>query len=512
MELTSTSNNVLTGLLDGALYEGIGLRKPLETFDKLGEITSRLRLDSNTHDRGHGELHVLHRARIGVLITDGTGLGDELIYTDETNSVTARNGFHGFLSPSHHEDGSLNVLEEEIVLLARGVVRAEDLYLLASLDSTGEHTAEGNEPTLIGGGNHFGYVEHKRTAGVAVADSSSGGIIKRAFVQVLYTVLLGLGGGRKVKYNHFKESFMGRKPLLHDTLHKGLLAKLLILRIQLKLKLLKKGLKLGNLILHSKRNDLSDGLNNELHEGTGNITGVPPGPLLCGRVEPVVAPEALSHFVVINTKLLGVHTGKPLKGESPTVKTSRESDSTLLRSYLYISHEVISVGSDDDIGRLNMAGESLVHILALQLELEESTVELVDSDNGDNSLTKSLTKHGLSLHAHTLDAIDHNKGTVGDTESGSYFRGEINMTGGINQVNKEIVALRALGGLLLHLFLVPTEMERNTSGLDGNAPILLVFAGIHVTGISGVGRGNDTSCRHQRVSESRLSVIDMSND
>lgn len=57
--------------------------------------------------------------------------------------------------PAHHENGTLDLLDVQIVLAARNVVRALDADLRTSLDSAGEDTAESVEATLVGGGHHF---------------------------------------------------------------------------------------------------------------------------------------------------------------------------------------------------------------------------------------------------------------------------------------------------------------------------------------------------------------------
>ena len=60
VELTSTSDNVLTGLGNPGLDTGVGLGETLKTFDKLGEIRSVLDFDGDLDDRGDRELHDLH--------------------------------------------------------------------------------------------------------------------------------------------------------------------------------------------------------------------------------------------------------------------------------------------------------------------------------------------------------------------------------------------------------------------------------------------------------------------
>lgn len=66
-----------------------------------------------------------------------SGLEEELVNADETNDVTSRHVIDGVNLAAHHEDGTLDSLDEEIVLLARDVVGTLDTDLEAGADSTG---------------------------------------------------------------------------------------------------------------------------------------------------------------------------------------------------------------------------------------------------------------------------------------------------------------------------------------------------------------------------------------
>jgi hypothetical protein len=101
------------------------------------------------------------------------------------------------------------------------------------------------------------------------------------------------------------------------------------------------------------------------------------------------------------------------------VETGTESNGTLLGVDLDITEGLVVVGGNDDVDGLDDTGEVLVQVLLGELELEKGTVDLVDDDDGLDALTKSLTQDSLGLDAHTLDGVDDNESTVGDTESGS---------------------------------------------------------------------------------------------
>lgn len=128
MQLTSTGNNVLTRLGGHGQDARVRLGQTLETFDQLGQILGILDLNGTLDDGGDGELHDLEVVG-GVGGGEGTRLEQELIDTNETDNVTSRHVINGLDLATHHEDGTLDSLDEEILLLARGVVGALDTDL-----------------------------------------------------------------------------------------------------------------------------------------------------------------------------------------------------------------------------------------------------------------------------------------------------------------------------------------------------------------------------------------------
>src|SRR6267154_1866598 len=107
VQLTGTSDNVLTGLSNPSLDTGVRLRQTLETFDELGQISSVLDLDSDPHNRGHGELHDPHVV-CGLRGGESSALEQELVNADETDDVTSRTIFNGLDVTAHHEHRALN--------------------------------------------------------------------------------------------------------------------------------------------------------------------------------------------------------------------------------------------------------------------------------------------------------------------------------------------------------------------------------------------------------------------
>ncbi|KAI6769124.1 hypothetical protein HG531_010228 [Fusarium graminearum] len=515
MELTSTSDNVLTRLGGHGKNTGVGLGETLETLNKLGKILGVLDLDGSLNDRGDGELHDLEVVG-GLAGGEGTRLEKELINTDQTNNVTGRHIIDGLDLATHHQDSTLDSLDEEILLLSGDVVGTLDTDLKTGSDGTGEDTTESVESTLIGGRHHLGDVEHERTLGVTVSDTDSSLVIDGTLVESLSTVLLRSRGRRKVENHHLKERVGSGKESSHDSLEELLALLLTVLSVKLEVELLKESGDLLLLEVHDGGEDLEDGVEDELVEGTLELltlVGTVLGPLLGLGVEVVVAPETLHHLVLVNTELLGVSDSELADGESPAVQTGTEGDGTLIRVDLDVTNGLVKVGRDDDVDGLDGSREGLVKILLGDLELEKSTVDLVDDDDGLDALTKSLSEDGLGLDTDTLDGVDDNESTISDTESSSNFRREINVTGRVNKVDKEVLSVGLLANNVGNVVvLTKLTVQGDGSGLDSDTTLLFVGTSIGGSGITSLGGGNDTGLGEKRVGQGRLAVIDVGNN
>jgi len=122
------------------------------------------------------------------------------------------------------------------------------------------------------------------------------------------------------------------------------------------------------------------------------------------------------------------------------VETRAESDGALFGVDLNVAKGLVKIGRDDDVDRLDGAGEGLVKVLLGDLKLEQSTVNLVNDNNRLDALSKGLAKHSLSLDADTLDSVDDDKGTISDTKSSSDLGREVDVAGGVNEVDQEVLA------------------------------------------------------------------------
>jgi len=521
MQFTGTSNDVLTRLIERALYHRIGLGQTLQTFYELGEIVGVLGLDGNTHDRGHGELHDTDVVSL-LAVGDGTRLQQVLIDTDQTNGVTARDVFNRFDVTSHHENGTLDVLDEQIGLLSGNIVRSHNADLGTSSDSTSEDTTEGVETALVAGGYHLGDVQHEGSIRVALTDGGGASIFHGSFIKILHTILLGNDRGRQVVDNHVKESLRGREPLPHDSLQQRLRVEILLVVGKLN----SEGLNHLRILLlfsaHDGVEKLVDRLEDELDETTLDTTSGLLAPFAGLRVEVVVTPQVLEELsasllfgILSGLTLLGsglqlgsVHVGELVESETPLVETGTKGDGSLVGVDGDVTEELILVGGDDHVDGFNGSEESLVGIFRVQLEFQKGTVHLVYHENGLDTFTKGLSKYSLSLYTNTFDAIDDHEGTIGHTEGGSHFRREIDVPRRIDQVNQKSVSIGSDRELILGHFVV----KRYTSRLDGDTSVLFILSSIRKSCFTSLCASDNSGSCNERVGQGGFTVVYVCDD
>ena len=517
VELTGTSDDVLAGLLDGADDEGIGLGEALEAFNELGEIGGVLDFDGDTDDGGDGVLHVTEGVSLlAILGGDGGSLDDVLVDTDETDDVTAGHVVDGFLVTTHHEDGTLDGLVfVQVVLLAVCVVVAHDADLATGGDLAGEDAAEGEEAALVGGGDHLGDVEHEGSVGVALLDALEEGVFDGGLAGVEHFSAVGLGGsgGGEVHDDHLEESVGGGEELHHDGLDELLGRLLHFVEGHDDVEGLEHLVELVGLLGHDGVEELVDGVQAELAEGALDAFALTVDlgldPLLVLGVEEGVTPEALAHLGLVNTELGGVHLGEAGDGECPGLEAGTDGDGTFIGGDLEVAHDGVVVGGDDDVDVLEGLDETLVGLFGVELELEDGAVDLVDENDGADTLGEGLTEDGLGLDADTFDAIDDDEGTISDAEGGSDFRGEVDVSGGVDEVDQEV----AFFGLeSLNEVVADVVVEGDGGGLDGDTTSDFIRTGVEKTSITGGFLLDDTGGGDEGVGEGGLAVIDVGND
>ena len=211
--------------------------------------------------------------------------------------------------------------------------------------------------------------------------------------------------------------------LAHDGLEEGfVIIVFLFLGSEFNLKFFAHWPKLVLLLLHNGLKDLEDGVEHKHVERTFELLSIGIGRLCrplagCG-IEKVVTPKLGNELVLGDAKLLGVPGGKLTKGKTPSVETRSEGDGAFVRINLDVTKGGVVISGDNDIDSLDCALEGLVKVFLLNLELEESTVDLVYNDDGFDAFCESLAQDGFRLDANTFDTVDDHEGTVRDSEGG----------------------------------------------------------------------------------------------
>ena len=188
--------------------------------------------------------------------------------TDETDGVTAGHVSDGLDLTTHHEDGTLDVLDVEVVSGAWLIVGSHDSDLLASGGGTSENTSESEESSLIVGGDHLGDEDHESTVRVTLLDGLTTRIIDGSLIEVSSSVLLGLQGGRELENDHLNESIGSVKPFLEDSLEEGLAFVVLLVTLELNSETDEHLVDDFSLSFHGVSAELDDGLHDELNEAS----------------------------------------------------------------------------------------------------------------------------------------------------------------------------------------------------------------------------------------------------
>ena len=514
---------------------GVGLRQTLQTLHQTRQIAGVLGLHSHTHDGGHGELHHLD-GHGGLAVGQRGLLQDVLVHTHQTARVTARNISHLLHGTTHHNHGTLHRLDQQIALVLGAVLGSQDAHLLARADDAGEHTTEGVETGLVGGGHHLRHVHHQAAVGVALLHRGAGLVVLRSVVQQRSTVLLRVHGGRQVQHDHLQQSVGSGQPLRHHALHQRLVAQVLLLGGQRHAQRVQHLHVLLRAALAQRAVQTVHGVQHELHEralqrllalSLALVLLVRLRPLLVVRVEEVVAPQTLHHLRLVDAELLRVQTSELTQSETPLLQTGAESHRTLVRVHLDVAHSLVGVRRDDHVHRLHGLHQLVVRLLGVQLKLRDHTIQLVAHQHGADTLSQRLAQHGLGLDAHSTDGIHHHQSTIGHTKGGSDLGREIDVSRRVDQVD-QVGVLLDLNILLRHVSLlvgvrggshgrllidrlgIVLEVQRNTGRLDGNATLLLISTGIRETGVTSRLLRDNTGLRHESISKGGLTVIDVS--
>eukprot|EP00126_Sphaerothecum_destruens_P001571 Sdes_comp14985_c0_seq1m3721 len=313
--------------------------------------------------------------------------------------------------------------------------------------------------------------------------------------------------------DHLQHGVSGRKPLAHDGFHESFSLQVSFFDGKFDADHVEDFIEFFFVEFDGGVKHFVDWVQDKLVESTNESFSTSFVPFLGLSVEKVVAPESFHQLFGIHAKLISIHFRKLFQSESPSMKTRPKRNSAARRIHHNVSHGAIfgiSIGGNNDVDGLDNTLKGLEQIFLLQLQLQQGTIHFVHVENRFDALSNRLTKHSFGLDTHARNTINNDKRAISHTESSCDFGGEVNVPGGINQINEKSISflfLFNIGQISLAQFVV----EGNGGGFDGDAAILFVLTRIREPGFSCFGSSNNTSFGDQRVSQGRFSVIDVSN-
>jgi len=385
-------------------------------------------LDSNGNSN-NWRYRVLHDSDVMGIFSgsEGSLLHEILIDTDEGDCVTTWDLWDSFGLSSHHNNGSLNVLNMEIGLGSRSIVWSLDSNFLSGGNGTSENSTESVESTLIVSRDHLGDEDAKWTVWIAFDDGFVSGIISWSFIKISSSVLLGLDWGWELEDDHFKKSLSSIDPLLENVLHEMLSLEFSIGSLKGDTEGKDHLIDFFHLTVHGGSAKSDDWLHHELNESSLEFRTISSFiimlPCLSFLIEVVITPKFLLHLISIDTELLGVDLSETCAGEGPSEKSGTESGCSInWINLLGFTHIIALIGGDDNVDVFDDLNELLIHLFSVNLEFEDTSINLVDHEDWLNFFSKSLSQHGFGLDGNTLNVIDDDKGTIGDSKSSSDFR------------------------------------------------------------------------------------------
>jgi len=215
-------------------------------------------------------------------------------------------------------------------------------------------------------------------------------------------------------------------------------------------------------------------------------------PLLSGCVEEMVTPEFLHHEFHVLLELGSIHVGESSQSETPLFFSGSEGNVTKVGKQLESTHLFVFIGRDNDIDHIDHSYEVLVHAFRIGLQFQDLSIDLVDHEDGPDSFGHSLSEYSFSLDTDTFYTIDHDQSTISNSEGSSHFRGEVNMSWGINKIDEILLRLSVGPDVVL-------VVETHTCGFDSDSSFLFICSGVHVPGFTCMFVSYDTSLADQRV-------------
>lgn len=140
-------------------------------------------------------------------------------------------------------------------------------------------------------------------------------------------------------------------------------------------------------VFHNISAESNDWLHDELDEASSQCGAIISIllllPFLSFLIKIVVTPKFLHHLLKVDLEFLGIDTSKFGQSEGPTEESGPEGYGSLSGvDLLGLAHIITFVGGYDNVGVLNNSLEVLIHGFSIDLEFKDTSVDLVDEEDG----------------------------------------------------------------------------------------------------------------------------------
>mmetsp|Transcript_67413 Transcript_67413/g.160807 ORF Transcript_67413/g.160807 Transcript_67413/m.160807 type:complete len:291 (-) Transcript_67413:835-1707(-) len=231
-----------------------------------------------------------------------------------------------------HDPKVLDLFDCHVLVIIQGVGLSQDLHAITSEDRPGQHAAKHVEGVAVRPMVLLHHVQHQVACGIHLLHVLRYCAVLIPRVQLLDLRLCGLLGSRDVSHHHVDEcgqTSSGAKVLQEYLADQLFRVQLVVALVEVNAHLSEGLGEILLLLAQAVSEDLVDGLQHELHEGS-RLLGVGGG--LCElagvRVVVQVSPETLGEGEMVKTEAMGfrVDRGIGLQGEHHSELSRTEED------------------------------------------------------------------------------------------------------------------------------------------------------------------------------------------
>jgi len=139
--------------------------------------------------------------------------------------------------------------------------------------------------------------------------------------------------------------------------------------------------------------------------------------------------------LTVNFEFIGEDVRESGEGESPNVFSGSEGDVSFLGQEIQVSHIRLFILRNNDVNHINDSDVILIHRFRVILEFKDLSIDFVDEKDWSDFFSHGLSEDGFGLDANSFNTVDDDEGTVGNSKCGGDFRGEIDVSWGVDEID-----------------------------------------------------------------------------